>query len=67
MSENAGQHDKILDEIRELRRELREFATMSIQNQNDIKWIKGTGTTLLMATSGVIAAIVSFALKFWAP
>ena len=67
MSENAGQHDKILDEIRELRRELREFATMSIQNQNDIKWIKGTGTTLLMATSGVIATIVSFALKFWAP
>jgi hypothetical protein len=67
MSENAGQHDVILAEIRELRKELREFATMSIQSQNDIKWIKGSGTALLMATSGVIAAIMSFVLKFWIP
>jgi hypothetical protein len=64
---HENEREQILTEIRELRRELREFATMSIQNQNDIRWIKGTGTTLLMATSGVIAAIVSFVLKFWAP
>ena len=54
----------ILTEIRELRAELREYMAITVRNENDLKWAKGSmkiGATLIAAA---VSAVVSFAIKY---
>jgi hypothetical protein len=57
--------DLILNELRQLRDELREYAQITTRNENDIRWLKGSaklGVTLIAAG---VSALVTFILKMF--
>ena len=55
----------ILSEIRELRTEMREYMQMTVRNETDIKWAKGSmkiGATLIAAA---VSAAVSILIRIF--
>lgn len=50
---------EIKQEIREFRSEFREYAKASVQNTNDIAWMKGSVKLIITAIVPIIISIIS--------
>ena len=55
----------ILNEIRELRTELRDYARVTTQNENDIRWLKGSAKIGATLVAAAVSAIISITAKWF--
>lgn len=53
---------EIKQELREFRSEFREFSKSSIQNSNDIAWMKGTTKLIITAIIPIVISIITIFL-----
>ncbi len=53
---------EIKQELREFRSEFREFTKASVQNTNDIAWMKGTTKLIITAIIPIVISIITIFL-----
>lgn len=54
--------DIILSELRALREELQSYTKLTIENQMDIRWMKGSAKVVTTVIAAVVSGAVSFLL-----
>lgn len=55
----------ILNELRELRNELREYVRITTQNENDIRWLKGSARIGVTLVAAAVSAAISFVFRWF--
>ena len=55
--------DQIREDIQELRTELKEFAKLSLENKQDLIWVKGS----IKVVATIFATVISSILVFFLP
>ena len=60
---NDDRIDMIVQQITELRAELRDYAKITVANQTDLRWIRGSAQTLATIISACVSIVVTYLLK----